>query len=169
MSTNPEDLTIEKEEFEYTHGFLDALNLVRSNANPILMYVPEAKRLDVLMAMIDWLNTEALERHSENTRVWMGDTWNLASYLQHEGIPREKFQSDEKHEAKPQSAAPTVNEEKIENEKQDESECAFESINVTFPKAFLQNVVGYMKKTGHYNDLDEFVLEALREKMLKVL
>jgi hypothetical protein len=44
-----------------------------------------------------------------------------------------------------------------------------ESVAINFPKAFLQNVVGYMKKTGHYRDLDEFVLEALRERMLKIL
>lgn len=43
------------------------------------------------------------------------------------------------------------------------------TINVNVPKAFLQNVLRYLKKTGHYNDLDEFVMEALREKMLKVL
>ena len=152
MSTNAEDLMMEKQ-FEYTHGFLDALNLVRTNANPILMYVPEAKRLDVLMAMIDWIHTEAIEKHSENTRTIMCDSWNLDSYLQHEGIPREKFQSEEKHEA----------------EKQEESTSESITVNVTVPKAFLQNVVGYMKKTGHYNDLDEFVMEALREKMLKVL
>ena len=42
------------------------------------------------------------------------------------------------------------------------------TINVNVPKAFLQNVLGYLKKTGHYNDLDEFVMEALRERMLKV-
>ena len=42
------------------------------------------------------------------------------------------------------------------------------TINVNVPKAFLQNVVGYTKKTGHYNDLDEFVLEALREKIKSV-
>jgi len=151
MSTNAEDLMTEKE-FEYTHGFLDALTLIRSNANPIFMYVPEAKRLDVLMAMIDQLNTEALEKHSENTRIMMCDTWHLDSYLQHEGISREKYQSDEKHEA----------------EKQEESTSESITVNVTVPKAFLQNVVGYLKKTGHYNDLNEFVMESLRERMLKV-
>lgn len=135
VEKNAENLMFEKE-IEYTRGFLDALQLIRSNANPIIMHVPESKRLDALMAAIDWLHIEATEKHSENTRIFFFDNWNLESWMKQEGITPEKFQSDEKHEAKPQSIAPTLNEEKPENTSEGKLETPFgyEQVTVNVPK-----------------------------------
>jgi hypothetical protein len=137
MEKQAEDFVLEKE-FEYTHGFLDALNLVISDANPILTRVPEKKRLDVLMAMIDWLHCEALEKHTENTRVIMNDGWNLEFYLRQEGIPLEKYQSDEKHETEANSAASLC-----------PSGCGTELVKRKFVDIFDEN------KKAHLQDVEE--------------
>jgi len=47
------------------------------------------------------------------------------------------------------------------------TECEYVTVEV--PKAFLKTVKEYLAKTGHYNNLNEFVMESLRERMLKVL
>ncbi len=78
---NQEADSLLQREVEYTRGFLDALDLVRSDANPIILKVPEQKRFDALMAEIDWIHCVALEKHNENTRVIMMHFWNVEQWL----------------------------------------------------------------------------------------
>ncbi|MGD0449433.1 MAG: hypothetical protein ABSA79_00070 [Candidatus Bathyarchaeia archaeon] len=184
------------------------------------MKVPETKQVDALMTAIDYLYGAALEKQSENTRIFFFDPWNLERWMEQEDITPKKFQSDEKHEGEPQSTASSVGKEEsttvfcpngcgtklvkekfldvfhvdgkpsekdidenfycqkcgirwlpqqnvpFSTEKAEKTE--YETITVKVPRAFLQNVKAYLAKTRYYTDLNEFVMESLRERMLKV-
>ncbi|MGA2680636.1 MAG: hypothetical protein ABSF44_02425 [Candidatus Bathyarchaeia archaeon] len=49
------------------------------------------------------------------------------------------------------------------------SELELESVTVKVPKSFLKTVKDYIARTGYYNDLNEFVMESLRERILQTL